>query len=86
MYYKFNYSTFSSIDKNTKIETIDGFRYEFFKNSNRITVYNLNDLPKYLHLSSNELKYYSENDLGKLDKKKQNIFKELVNNTKIIIN
>ncbi|EKD66723.1 MAG: hypothetical protein ACD_49C00019G0001 [uncultured bacterium (gcode 4)] len=86
IYYKLNYWTFSSIDKISKIETIDGFRYEFFKKSNRITVYSLNNLPKYWFLSKNELKFYSENDLEKLDKGKQDIFKELVNNPKIIIN
>jgi len=62
------------------------FGYKLFKKDNRIVVYNLNDLPKFWILNWNNLEFYSQNDLKNLSKEKQNIFKELEKNPKIIIN
>jgi hypothetical protein len=50
-----------------------------------VTIYDLNDLPKYWYLSNNSLKLYSENDLKRLPQEQQQIFKELEKNPTIII-
>lgn len=56
-----------------------------YKYDNKLTVNDLNDLPKFWHLSNNKLKFYSENDLSKLPQEQQNIFKELEKNPTIVI-
>lgn len=62
------------------------YYYNYFKKENHITIYNLNDLPKYWILSNNNLEFYSENDLENLSKEQQYIFNKLEEKPEIIIN
>lgn len=61
------------------------YDYNIYKNSNRVKVISLLELPKYGKLSNNNLKFYSKNDLEKLSEEQKKIFESLEKNPSIII-
>lgn len=65
---------------------IDFFSYYLFNRNDYYKVNNINDLPEYWLIQDNNLSFYSENDLQNLPKEQKQIFKELEQNPKIIIN
>lgn len=86
LFIKANYSTFWTTDDTTWTFNIEWYHYNLFKEYEIKSYYNKNEIPKYWYLSWNNLEFYSENDLEKLSKEKQDIFKKLEKNPTIIIN
>lgn len=86
VYYKFNYSTVSSINNTTQKETIRWYNYEVYSLDKSKYIDNLNQIPEFWYIDWSWLKFYSEVDLKKLDENKQKIFHDLKINPTIIIN